>query len=300
MRHAIVLGMAKTRKKSKSRPKHRASWRGNLAFGLVSFPVQAINAINREGSDIHFHQLHATCHRRIHYEKVCPVHGEVSNDEIVSGYEYKKNRYVEIDPDELDALRTKSERSFTIDAFVTPESVDPLYFDGRMYYLVPDGAVALEPYTVVADAMEREERVGIGQIVLSGKEQLALVRTIDGMLHMAMLNYDKEVRRPEDLEIPAATARKPRGITRKVQLAQTLIKSWSDDDFDFTDYSDRYREKVKELIDAKVEGREIVAPGEEEETTEVINLMDALKKSVDKVRGHAHKSKPRHRRRRPA
>src|SRR3954469_8781084 len=107
--------MATKKKKSAKRPpKHRSSWKGHLTFGLVSFPVQAINAFEPGQSDIHFHQLHAECHRRIHYEKVCPVHGAVSNDEIVSGYEYAKGKYVEIDPEELDALRTKKERSLTI------------------------------------------------------------------------------------------------------------------------------------------------------------------------------------------
>src|SRR5262245_26640317 len=163
--------------KAKKRPaKHRASWKGHLAFGLVSFPVQAFNALNPEGSDIHFHQLHSVCHRRIHYQKVCPLHGEVPNDEIVSGYEYRKGKYVEVEADELDALRTRRERALAIDAFVDPQSVDPLYFDGRMYYLSPDGSAAEEPYHVLAEAMEREDRYGLGQVVFSGKEQVALVR----------------------------------------------------------------------------------------------------------------------------
>src|SRR6185503_14317799 len=135
---------------SKRTAKHRASWKGNLTFGLVSFPVQAFNARNAEQSDVHFHQLHAECHRRIRYAKMCPVHGEVTNDEIISGYEYAKGKYVEIEPEELDVLRTQTERSLTIDAFVEPDAIDPIYFDGRMYYLAPDGPVAEEPYAVIA------------------------------------------------------------------------------------------------------------------------------------------------------
>jgi DNA end-binding protein Ku len=273
--------MAK-KSKTKPRPKHRASWRGNLTFGLVAVPVQAVNAINREGSDFHFHQLHAACHRRIKYEKVCPVHGEVSSDEIVSGYEYKKGKYVEIEPEELESLRTDRERALTIDAFVSPETVDLLYFDGRMYYLVPANESAEEAYEIIAQAMEREGRHGIGTIVLSGKEQLALVRPVDGVLHMAMLNYDEEIRLPKDIGLkPAATKRLTPSLKRKVQLAQALIKSWSSDDFDFERYDDQYREQVEKLIKAKVSGRDIVTPVEEEEAPEVINLMDALKRSVE-------------------
>lgn len=274
--------MAKRKKSSGKRPKHRASWKGNLTFGLVSFPVQAFNALNREQSDVHFHQLHASCHRRIKYQKVCPVHGEISNEEIVSGYEYRKGKYVEIDSEELDALRTVRERSLTIDSFVEPDAIDPLYLDGRMYYLTPAGEGGEEPYAVVAEAMEREEKYGIGQVVFSGKEQLAMVRSVDGVLHLAMLNYDEEIRSPQDV---GAAIRKPPRINRQVQLAQALIRNWTSKDFDFTEYDDKYRDKAKRLIKAKIEGREIVAPGVEEEAPEVINLMQALKESVAAERG---------------
>ena len=135
--------MARSKQK-RSRPtaKHRASWKGQFTFGLVSFAVEAFNALDRQHSDIHFHQIHAECHRRIRHQKVCPVHGEVSNEEIVSGYEYKKGKYVEVEPEELEALRTKSDRALKVEAFVSPDTVDPLYFDGRMYFLVPSGSAA--------------------------------------------------------------------------------------------------------------------------------------------------------------
>lgn len=288
-----VMGMAARKSKpAPKRSKHRASWKGNLTFGLVSFPVQAFNAFNREQSDIHFHQLHATCHRRIQYQKVCPIHGEVPNDEIVSGYEYAKGKYVEIEDEEIDALATQRERSLTIDTFIEPETIDPIYLDGRMYYLMPGGAGAEEPYAVMAEAMEREERYGVGQVVFSGKEQLAMVRSVDGVLHMAMLNYDEEIKSPDEM---AAALKTPRKINRQVQLAQALIRNWYSREFDFTSYDDKYRKKVKELIKAKVEGREVVTPGEEEEQPEVVNLLDALKRSVAETSGHAkhHRRKRR-------
>jgi DNA end-binding protein Ku len=287
------VGMSK--KKSKRQPKHRSSWRGQLSFGLVSFPVQAINAHDPQESDIHFHQLHATCHRRIHYEKVCPVHGAVTSDEIVSGYEYRKGQYVEIDPEELDALRTQKERSLTIDAFVEPSEIDPVYFDGRMYYLLPDGRAGEEPYRVIADAMEREGCWGIGQVVFSGKDQLVAVRPLNGVLHMAMLNYAAEIRDPADV-MSAHKTERPEG--RKVQLAQTLIRSWYSDKVDLSDYEDRYREKLKHLIDAKIHGHEIAAP-KEEKPSEVLNLMDALKKSLEHTKPHRAAAR-HHRKRRSA
>src|SRR5689334_15476642 len=116
------MARKKTSKRSKRGP--RGSWKGNLRFGLVSFPVQAFNVRLPEGSDIVFHQLHAKCHRRIRYEKHCPVHGAVGNDEIVSGYEYAKDRYVELEPEELDKLRSDRDRSLVIDTFIEPGELD--------------------------------------------------------------------------------------------------------------------------------------------------------------------------------
>lgn len=280
-------------KRTGKRSKHRASWKGNLTFGLVSFPVQAFNARNPEQSDVHFHQLHAECHRRIHHVKTCPTHGEVNNDEIVSGYEYAKGKYVEIEPEELDALRTQQERSLSIDAFIEPDAIDPVYLDGRMYYLLPAGEGANEPYAVMTEALEREEQYGIGQVVFSGKEQLALVRPLGGLLHMAMLNYHNELKSPQEM---LADLKKPRKINRQVQLAQALIRNWSSRDFEFEEYEDRYRAKVKRLIKDKIEGRETVVPGEEEEEPEVVNLLEALKQSVAATSGRSRKGKRTRRR----
>jgi DNA end-binding protein Ku len=191
-------------------------------------------------------------------------------------------------------LEIQRDRSLTIDTFIEPETIDPIYLDGRMYYLIPGGAGAEEPYAVMAEAMEREERYGIGQVVFSGKEQLAMVRSVDGALQMSMLNYDKEIKSPDEM---AAALKKPRRINRQVQLAQALIRNWYTRDFDFTSYDDQHRRKVKELIKAKVEGREVVTPGEQEEEPEVVNLLDALKRSVAET---SHRGKSRRRKRRSA
>src|ERR1700749_1218344 len=120
--------MTANKKKQKSNPrsKHRASWRGQLRFGLVSFEVQAVSAAIKENSEVHFHLLHAPDHERIHFAKVCPKHGEVPNDEIVEGYEYAKGKYVEFNKEELDDLGTQSERALTLDAFINADDIDPI------------------------------------------------------------------------------------------------------------------------------------------------------------------------------
>jgi DNA end-binding protein Ku len=254
--------------------------------------VQAINAHDSKHSDLHFHQLHAADHQRIHYEKVCPIHGRISNDEVISGYEYRKGKYVEVEPEEIDAIRTKSERALRIESFVEPSEIDPILFDGRMYYLIPDGPAAEEPYIVITEAMEREKSWAIGQVVFSGKDQLVVVRPKDGILHMAMLNFPDEIRSPADV---MAQQKRPRGLTRQVELAQELIKSTFAEDFDLTAYHDHYRERLTTLIDAKIKGHDVAAP-DEEETPEVINLMDALKRSVAEAENRRPPRRGRHRR----
>lgn len=267
--------MATKRKKSKSRSKFRASWRGQLRFGLVSFEVQAVNAENKENAEVHFHLLHEPDHERIHYAKICPKHGEVPNDEIVEGFEYAKGRYVEFDKEELDILRTDQEKALSIDAFVSADEIDPIYFDGRMYYLTPSGANAAEPYALLEAAMDKKKRWGVGQVVFSGREQLAVIRSLDGLLTMAMLNYDAEIRKPSEIKSEFS---RPRTTASAQRLAEDLISRWQDGKFDFSEYKDRYRQKVTQAIAAKKKGA-ILEPPEEEEP-EVINLMDALKQSV--------------------
>jgi DNA end-binding protein Ku len=139
----------------KRKLRRRPSWKGSLRFGLVSIDVEALNARSSEGRDIHFHQLHCKCHSRIHYEKVCPVHGEIPNDEIVSGYEYTKGKYVEVDAEELDALRTKREKSLVVDSFIDPAELDLIFFDGRMYYLAPATKEANDQIAAIRTAVAK-------------------------------------------------------------------------------------------------------------------------------------------------
>jgi DNA end-binding protein Ku len=280
--------VAKKRRKVKSTG-WRASWKGELRFGLVRFTVEAINAHSPSGSDVHFHQLHDECGSRIEYHKVCPIHGEVEQNEIVMGYEVGRGKYVEVEPAELDALRTPAERALTIDEFIPPEELDSIYLDGRMYYLAPSEANDREPYHLVRRAMEESHRIGIGQVVFSGKEQLVAVRPYGPLLLMSMLNYAPELRDPGAIGVGTNGT----SVSAKnVRLAKELIHSMEAAKFSLDDYQDRYRKQVKQLIAAKQKGKEIVAPPDEEE--EVINLMDALRRSLP---GKRTKRTPRKRKR---
>lgn len=253
----------------------RASWKGHLKLSLVSVPVQAFTANDTSG-DVRLNQLHAECHNRVKYQKVCPEHGVLKNDEIVSGYEYSKGQYVVIDPEELAKLRPQSDRSIRLDGFVSPDAVDPVYLSGRTYYLTPDGAAGQKPYALLHQGMLDSDVVAIGQIVLSGREQLVMVRPVGKLLTMSILQVASKVKEAA----PFADEVEPADVTKQeLALTDTLIEASKIEDFDFAAYKDQYVEQVTELIRKKVEGEEIVQVPDREEPA-ILNLMDALKKSV--------------------
>jgi DNA end-binding protein Ku len=254
----------------------RPSWQGALRFNLIYVPVKAYSANVAGGDKIGFHLIHRKCNSRIRYKKVCPIHGEVGKDEIAAAYEYAKGQYVIVEPEELEKLHPENEKSITIDTFVRPPAIDPLYFAGRSYYLVPDGRAAHKPYAVLQDAMARDDRYGLARIILSGKQQLVAVRPAGKLLAMSLLNYDEQIKKPSSLE-DAVSHVEVSAAERK--LAQSLIEASTSEDFDIASYKDAYTSDLMKLIEAKAKGQKIVAPPAHEEPA-VINLMDALRKSL--------------------
>ena len=253
----------------------RTSWKGFLKLSLVSVPVKAFTA-NNTAEDVRLNQLHADCHNRVRYKKVCPEHGELKADEIVSGYEFAKDQYVVIEPDELNKLRTESDKSIKIDGFVKPEDVNSIYFAGKTYYLLPDGAAGDKPYGLLHEGMVERDVVAIAQVVIAGREQLVLVRPVDNLLAMTVLSYPKKIKGIDEF-----SGEYERQDTTKEEraLTNTLIDASSIEDFDLQSYRDAYVEKLTQLIQMKVDGEEIVQAPDTEEP-KILNLMDALKKSV--------------------
>jgi DNA end-binding protein Ku len=190
----------------------RSSWEGFLRLSLISVPVKAYTATAREGQRIHFHEIHAGCGSRIRHQKVCPIHGEVSKDEVVSGYEYAKDNYAVVDPEELAELRPEDEKTIAIDAFVKSDAIAPIYFSGRSYYLTPDGKTAQRSYGVIRQVMSDQKRAAVAQVVLSGRQQLAYIWPIQNLLAMTLLNYENQVTKPSTFEdrsrTPSSRARK--------------------------------------------------------------------------------------------
>ena len=177
----------------------RSVWKGYIRFSLVSVPVKAYTA-TASGSGMALNQLHRECNSRVQYKKTCPVHGELKSDEIVSGYEFSEGQYVVIDPSELEKLRTPKDKAIDIAAFIDPTVIDPAYYSGRNYYLVPDGPVGQKPYSLLYKAMVEENRFAFAQVVFSGQEQVVLLRPLKNLLVMTMLSYDAEVKKVEEFQ----------------------------------------------------------------------------------------------------
>jgi DNA end-binding protein Ku len=260
----------------------RTSWKGFLKLSLVSVPVKAFTA-NDSGGEVHLNQLHKDCNSRVKYQKVCPEHGELASDQIVSGYEYGKDQYVVIDPDEVDKLRTKSDRSISIDGFIPFDAVDPIYHAGKTHYLLPDGPAGERPYALLHKGMLDNQVQAIAQVVMSGKEQLVLVRPMGRMLVMTGLHYQKRIKAADDLVEELDDIQfKP----EEMALTNTLITASKVQEFSLAKYKDVYVEKMNRLIQLKVDGKEVVAVPDHEEPR-ILNLMDALKKSVAEAQARA-------------
>ena len=266
----------------------RSVWKGFIQFSLVSVPVKAYTASVSGGGKIQLNQLHAECNSRIKYAKSCPVHGEVPADQIVSGYEFAKGQYVIVDPEEIEKLRSDGDKSIRVDPVVSADAVDPVYHSGRTYYLVPDGPVGQKPYALIRQSMADEGLHAVGQVVISSKEQLVLVRPIEELLAMTVLQYDSEVKKPVAFKDELVETG---GSEEELKLTRTLIGAMKRKKFDIASYRDVYTEKLTQIIEAKVEGKELVAAPAVEEP-QIINLMDALKESVRRAKPEGEAEAP--------
>ncbi|HVX15358.1 MAG TPA: Ku protein [Pirellulales bacterium] len=257
----------------------RSSWKGFLRLSLVSIPVKAYTASSSGGGEISLNQLHADCNSRIKYQKVCPIHGEVTQDQIVMGYEYSKGQYVVIDTSELEKLRTEGDKAISIETFIQPEEIDPIYFTDKSYYLTPDGPAGQKSFALLQQAMIDQNVWATAQVVMHGKEQLVLVRPLERLLSMTTLYYHSQIKAPASFEDELGN---PDIASEEMKLVNMLVTATAEKPFDHAQHRDLYTERLTKLIESKVEGKELVA-APSEEPTHVINLMDALKQSVAKV-----------------
>jgi DNA end-binding protein Ku len=252
----------------------RAYWKGHVRLSLVSFPVQLIPAIETK-ERVSFHRVHRPTGQRVRYQPTVPDHGPVETDEIGKGYEYEKGRFVIMEDEEVDRLKLESTHTLDIVQFVDDHEIDPLYYE-KPYFVLPDGAFAEDAFRVVRDAMRETKKVAIGQIVLSTRERVAAVRPCDRGLLLETLRYADEVR-PASRYFAEIREGQPDG--EQLELAKQLIKMKSAP-FDPEKFKDHYQAALRDLVAAKLQGREPSGPREEAGGPKVINLMEALKRSL--------------------
>src|SRR6266850_7280692 len=248
---------------------------GTISFGLVSIPVRLYTAAS--SANVSFNQLHGVCGTRIRQQTFCPkCNKTVERAELVRGYEFSKDQYVQVKDDELKALEGEASKIIDIAEFVPLADVDPIYFE-KTYYLGPDKG-GEKPYRLLSDAMEKAGQVALAKYVMRGKESLVLIRPAQGGLMLHTMYFADEVRDFGEID---------KGQSAKIKdgeldLALQLINGLAGDEFQPERFQDEYRHRVLDLINQKVEGKEVTAVGPQVQRAQVIDLMEALKESLAK------------------
>lgn len=274
------------KRKGKIAAPSRPYWSGNIRMSLVSIPVNAYTATDR-AKELHFHQLHKPTGKRVRYQKVVPGVGEIQNDEIVKGYEFEKGKYVVVEPEELKALRIESSSTFTIDRFVDREEIDSIYFDDP-YYVAPSEESAIDAFAVIRDALKAKKKVGLGQIVLGGRERIAALQPFGKGMLLETLRYPEDLKKSETFFAPIEAQKADKA---QIDLASQLIDQKAGA-FEPDKFEDHYEDAVRELLEKKMKGEKIVTDEEPEprKGAEVIDLMEALRRSVERKGGDAKPS----------
>jgi DNA end-binding protein Ku len=254
----------------------RATWKGFLKISLVNIPIRVFPATESTGT-ISFNQLHGECQTRIQQKRWCPhCNREVPNAEIVKGYEFEKGQYVIVSEEDFDKVRPESTRVIDLVQFAEESSIDPMYVD-RTYYLAPDGGVATDAFAVMREGLRG--KVGVGKLALYGREYLVAVRPRGKGIVMHTLHHAAEMRSMDAVEELNSVPEKVK--PEEVKLARQVIGTF-EGELNLSDYKDEYQAGLQKIIDAKIAGQEIVAPTSEA-PPKVVNLMEALRKSLDTV-----------------
>jgi DNA end-binding protein Ku len=261
----------------------RAIWKGHIQFSLVTIPVRIYNAID-SGQSISFNLLSKEGHNPVSYEKKDKVTGQtLKTEDIVKGYQYEPGQYVIIDQEDLNKVKLKSEKVIEIEGFVDTSEVSPTLYEAP-YYIGPDGDVAAKTYGLLSHTLKETGRIAVGKVVLRDRETPVLLAPMEGGMVMYRLRYPNEVRSMR--EVPQLLDVKP--DKEQLKLAKTLVDSMTTK-FVNIEMKDHYTEALKNIIDAKVEGKEVVT--RIEETPKVVDIMTALKASIDAAKKPMEKAK---------
>jgi DNA end-binding protein Ku len=254
----------------------RPTWKGFLKISLVNIPVRVFPATD-SAATISFNQLHGECQTRIQQKRWCPkCEREVPLSEVVKGYEFEKGRYVVMDDEDLAKVRPESTRVIDLVQFTEVEAIDPIYIE-RPYYLAPDGQMSQQAFAVIREGMRG--KAGIGKLALYGREYLVAVQPKEKGLVMYTMRRANEIRSMAAIDELEGVPEKVK--PEEIKLAKQVISNF-EGELDLAEYRDAYQEELQRIIDAKIAGEEVVAP-EEQTPPKVVNLMDALRQSLDRV-----------------
>lgn len=265
----------------------RAIWTGVITFGLVTVPVGLFTAT--EDHTVHFHQLQRGTSDRIRNRRVNQRTGEeVDTGDIVKGYEVGEGEYIVVEPDELDDIAPGRSRTIEISDFVDLDDIEPVYFD-RTYYVAPRGKEYLKVYQLLRTALADANKAGVATFVMRNKQYLTALRAEDEVLVLQTLHWADEVRDPgkELPDLPSGRASRGKELDMALQLVDALSGPWEP-----ARYHDTYQEKVRELVRAKAEGKEVAVAEEAPAATNVIDLMEVLQGSLDRARGTGGEQQP--------
>ena len=254
----------------------RAIWKGHIRFSLVTIPIRVYNAVDTE-QRISFNQLHRECNGAVGYDKRCKKCNKVvTKDDIVKGYQYEPDQFVIIEPEDLNKLKLKSTKVIDIEGFINAKEVTPMLFEAP-YFAGPDGPVAAKAYSLLSHTLKETGRVGIGKVVLRDREDVVLIGPMEGGIVLYRLRYPQEIKKMSD--VPQLEEQK---IDKdQLKLARSLVDSMSTA-YKKLDLKDKYHAALVEMIEAKVQGKEIVTV--EEETKPVVDIMTALKQSIEQAK----------------
>lgn len=259
----------------------RSIWKGHLRFSLVTIPIRVYNAVDTAEA-ISFNQIHRECNGRIGYDKRCKkCNNQVENDEILKGFQYEPDQYVVFEKDDLDKLKLKSTKVIDIEGFVDASEVDATLYDSP-YYAGPDGDVAAKTYALLSAALRDSGKLGVGKVVLRDREDVVMVAPKGDGIVLYKMRYPKEIRKIDDVPL----VEKHKANKDELKLAKSLIDSMATT-FDKMTLENKYNDAVREMVQAKIAGKEIVAI--EEIEPEVVDIMTALKQSIEQAKG---KKKP--------
>jgi len=256
----------------------RSIWKGHIRFSLVTIPIRVYSAIE-PSETIKFNQVHRSCNGPVGYDKRCKkCNRQLTNQEIVKGYQYEPEKYVILDPDDFEKVRLQSTKVIDVDGFIDAAEMDPMLYEAP-YFIGPDGAVAAKTYALLYEALRDSGKIGVGKVVLRDREDMVALSPHNGGLVLYKLRYPNEVRSMRD--VPEVNADAPVN-EEQLKLARSLLDNMTKP-LGEIELKDKYADALREIIDAKIRGKEVVAVGEEPRP--VVDIMKALKQSIEQAKG---------------